>query len=185
MWYNCIWIGIAKLSLLRTGYFSLAANVLKSSQKIWHVNKRDVLRLNWLGSDQWIRQRCFDSDLNSAWARSSCCLSKGPLKRDFLENYLTTFSEAVVSEIQNIWGSPFFFKYLSFILDFKNASKNWEKIFRFWYNCIWIGMVKLPLLRKGFLSPAANVLRSSPKIWHVKNRDFFQFNWLGSDQSIW
>ena len=32
-------------------------------------------------------------DLNSAWARLLCCLSKGPLKRDFLGIYLTTFSD--------------------------------------------------------------------------------------------
>ena len=79
----------------------------------------------------------------------------------------------------------FFSKSLKFTVGFKNLAKNWEKCFCFWDNCIWIGIVKLSLLRKGFLSPAANVLRSSPKIWHVKNRDFFQFNWLGSDQSIW
>ena len=28
---------------------------------------------------------------------------KGPLKRDFLDNYLTTFSESVISEIQKLW----------------------------------------------------------------------------------
>ena len=169
MWDNCI----AKLSLLRTGYFSLAANVLKSSQKIWHVNKRDVLRLNWLGSDQWIWQRCFNSDLKSAWARSSCCLSKGPLKQDFLDIYLTTFSEAAVCEIQSLWGSSFFFKYLSFILDFKNAAKKWEKIFCFLENCISIGIVKLSLVRTGDFSSAANVLTSSPKTWNIENREFF------------
>ena len=38
---NCIWIGIVKLSLFRTGYFSPAANVLRSSTKILHVIKRD------------------------------------------------------------------------------------------------------------------------------------------------
>ena len=36
---NCIWIGIVKLSLFRTGYFSSAANVLRSPPKILHVNK--------------------------------------------------------------------------------------------------------------------------------------------------
>ena len=51
---NWIWNGIVKLSLLRTGYFSLAANVVTSSRKIWHVNKRDVFKLNWLESDEWI-----------------------------------------------------------------------------------------------------------------------------------
>ena len=53
-WDNSIWIGIVKLSELRTGYFSSAANLLTISPKIWHVNKRDILQLNWLGSYQWI-----------------------------------------------------------------------------------------------------------------------------------
>ena len=51
---NYIWIDIVKLSLLRTGYFSSAGNVLTSSPKIWHVNKRDIFQFIWLGSDQWI-----------------------------------------------------------------------------------------------------------------------------------
>ena len=51
---NCIGIGIVKLSLLRTGHFSSAANVLTSSPKTLHVNKRDFFQLNWLGRDQWI-----------------------------------------------------------------------------------------------------------------------------------
>ena len=37
---NIIWILIVKLSLLSTGYFSSASDVLTSSPKIWHVNKR-------------------------------------------------------------------------------------------------------------------------------------------------
>ena len=52
-WDNCIWTGTGKLSLVRTGYLSLAANVLTSSTKIFHVHKRDLFQLNWLGSDQW------------------------------------------------------------------------------------------------------------------------------------
>ena len=43
-----------KLSLLKTGYFSLEANVLASSPKIWNVKNKGILQLNWLGSDQWI-----------------------------------------------------------------------------------------------------------------------------------
>ena len=53
-WDNWICIGIVKMSLLRIGYFSLAANVLTSSLKILHVNKRDVFQFSWLGSGQWI-----------------------------------------------------------------------------------------------------------------------------------
>ena len=90
---NCIWIAIFKLSLLRIGYFSLAANVLTSSPKIWHVKKGDFFQFNWLDSDRWIWYRRCDADLNRALARLSCCLSKGSLKRGFLDIYLTTFSE--------------------------------------------------------------------------------------------
>ena len=100
------------------------------------------------------------------------CLSKHPLKRDFLDIYLTTFLESVTSKIQNLWGSSFYSKCLKFNLDFKNAAKNWEKVFCFWDNCIWIGIVKFSLLRTGHFSSAANVLTSSRKIWHVNKRDF-------------
>ena len=53
-WDNCIWIGIPKLSLLRTGHFSSVAYVLTSSTKISHVNNRDFFQLHLLGSDQSI-----------------------------------------------------------------------------------------------------------------------------------
>ena len=89
---NCIWIGMFKLSLLRKGYFSSAANVLTSRPKIWHVNKRDFFQLNWFDSDQWIWSRCYDLDFKSAWKRLPCCLSKGLLKWEFSEIYMSTFS---------------------------------------------------------------------------------------------
>ena len=53
-WDNGIWIRIVKLSLLLTGYFSSGTNVLTSSPKILHVNKRDFFQLNWLDSYQRI-----------------------------------------------------------------------------------------------------------------------------------
>ena len=182
-WDNCIWIGFLKLSLLKTGYFSLEANVLPNSTKIWHVNKRDFLQFNWLGRDQWIWQKCCHAEFKSAWARLPCCLLKGPLKRFFLDIYLTTFSESVNSRIQKLsW--YFFSKCLKYNLVFKNAAKYWEKVC-FAGNCIWIGIVKLSLLRTGYLPLAANVLTSSTKIWHVNKREFFNLNFFGSDQWIW
>ena len=60
--------------------------------------------------------------------------------------------------------SSFRSNYLKFNLDFKNAVKNGEKVFSFWSNCIWIGIVKLSLLRTEYLPWASNVLRSSAKI---------------------
>ena len=53
-WDICIWIGILKLSLLITGYFSSAANQLTSSRKILHVNKKEFFKLIWLGNNHWI-----------------------------------------------------------------------------------------------------------------------------------
>ena len=184
-WDNSIWTGIVKLSVIRTGYFSSAANLLTRSPRIWPVKNRDFFQLNWLGSDQWIGKMCCDVDFNSASTSLPCCLSKGPLKRDVLDIYLTKFSEAIISKIQNLWGSYFAPNLLKFNLNFKKAAKNRENLFCFWDNGIWIGIVKLSLLRTGFFSSAANVLKSSPKILHVKDRDFFQFNWLGSNRSIW
>ena len=51
---NSICISIFKFCLLRTGYFSLVANVLTSSPKIWHVNKRHFFEHNFNSSDQLI-----------------------------------------------------------------------------------------------------------------------------------
>ena len=146
-WHNWMWIGIVKLSLIRTGYFSLAANVLTSTTKILHVNKRDFVQHNFPGSDQLIWWRCCDEDLKTSWKHLPCCFSKGPLNWDFLDVYLTTFSESVISKIQNLWGSSFFSNCLNFYLDLKNAAKNWERVLRFWDNMIWIGTVKISLLR--------------------------------------
>ena len=156
--------------------------MLTSRPKIWHANKRDFFEHNFLVSDQLIWSRCCDEYFNSAWSRLPSWLSRQPLKRDFLDIYLTTLSESVSSEIQNLWGSCFDWKCLNFNLDIQSGGKNWEKLFYFWDNCIWIGIVKFSLLRTGYFSSAANVLTSSPKIWHVNKRDFFQLNWLDSDR---
>ena len=123
-WDNCIWIGIVKLSLLRTGYFSLAANVLTRSPKIWHFNKRDFFQLIWLSKDQWMWWRCCDAEFNCAWAHLPYCFSKHLLKWDFLDIYLTTFLGSVTLKIQNLWGSFFYSKILKLNLDLENAAKN-------------------------------------------------------------
>ena len=184
-WDNCIWIGIVQLSLLRAGYFSSAANVLKSSPKILYVNKGDFCELNWRCSNQWVWWWCYDADFNSAWARLPCCLSKGPIKGHLLDIYLTIISEAVISKIHNLWGLWFFSKCLKFNLDLKNAAKNWEKNFCFWDNCIWKSILKLSLFTTGYLCLVPNVLTRRPTIRHVNTRDFFEHNFVASDQWIW
>ena len=101
-WDNCIWIGIVKLSLLRTGYFSWTANVLTRSIKILHVRKWDFFQRDSFGNDQWIWWDCCGVDFNCAWVRFPCCLLKGPLKRGILDIYLTTFFR--VRKFQNTKG---------------------------------------------------------------------------------
>ena len=76
--------------------------------------------------------------------------------------------------MQNLCGSSFYEKSLKVLVDCKNAPRNWEKVFCFWENCIWIGIVKLSLLRTWYISSAANVLTRSSEIWHVKKRDFLK-----------
>ena len=159
--------------------------MLTSSPKIWHFNNRDFFQINSLDSDHWIWKSFCDAYFNSACVRVPCCLSKGPLKWDFLDIYLTTFSESLNSEIQNLWRSFFVSKYLIFHLDFKNSVKNWGRVLCLWENCTWIGIVKFSLLRTWYSSTAANVLTSSPKILHVDKRDFFQLNLFSSDRWIW
>ena len=88
----------------------------------------------------------------------------------------------MTSEIINLWGSSFLKKYSRFSLDFKNAASIWEKVFCFWDNCIWIGIIKLSLLRSEYFSSVDNVLTWNPKILHVNKRNFFptQFSWQWS-----
>ena len=182
---NCIWIGSVNLSHLRTGYFSSAANVLTSSPKIFHLNKRELFKLNFPERVPLIWSMCCDVDFKSAWAGLPCCLSKNSLKRDILDIYLTTFSQSIISEIQNLRRLSFFPKYLKFNLNFKNAAKNWETVSCFLDNCIWIGFVKLSLLRTGTFWSVANVLTGSPKSWYVNKRDFFKHNFFTSDKWMW
>ena len=56
------------------------------------------------------------------------------------------------------------------------------KLFVFGDNCIWIVCFKLFLLRREYLSSAVNVLTNSLKILHSTKIDFFQMNYVHSDQ---
>ena len=174
-----------KLSLFRLRYFSSVANVLTRSPQILHVNERDFFQLNFLSSDRWIWSRFCDWDLNSACTRLPYCLSKGLLRQDFLNIYLTTFHDSVISEIQKLWGSSFFSKYSKFNLDLEKEGNIGEKVFSFWEKYIWIGIVKFSLFRTRSFSSVAGVVTSSPKIWHVNKRDFLEHNIVASDQWIW
>ena len=78
----------------------------------------------------------------------------------------------------------FFWKCSKFNLDLKNAKKQSEKGFCFWDKSIWTGCVKLSLPRKEYLSSTVGVLTSSLKIFHFTKTDFFQLNYVHTDQLI-
>ena len=63
-------------------------------------------------------------------------------------------------------------------IDFKNREKNWEKVFCFCDNCIWIGCIRVSLLIREYLSSSVNVLTNTFKISHIFKRDFFKLNYL-------
>ena len=161
-----------------------AANSSRSSPKTWHVNKRDFFQLSCLGSEQWIWSRCCDADFNSASGSLLCCLSNCPLKRDFLDIYLTTFLESVISEIQKLWGSSLFSKCQKLIQISKIQQKIEKNVFV--SKIVASALVSLHVsIKNSILAITANVLTSSPKIWLLNKRDFFQLNFLGRDQWIW
>ena len=100
----------------------------------------------------------------------------------FCTYILPRFPECVISKINQLWGSSFFWKCSKFKVDFENATKNREKAFCFWDNCVRIGCVKLSLLRKEYLSSAVNVLKKSYKALRLTKTDFFWHKYLPDDQ---
>ena len=166
---------------------SSAVNVLTNSPKIRHVTKRDFFRLNSFHVDQYIWERCCRPDWNSVLAHLPCSFWQGPLKRHFLDIYLTTLFGVpklkITSAMTGILSLKMF--KIEFILPKckkKKKKNNTEKVFSFWDNCIWRCCDKLCLIRTEYLSSAVNMLTNSPKTFHITKRDFFQMNCLHNDQ---
>ena len=88
-----------------------------------------------------------------------------------------------------VFGNPYFGQYISYKVNVF-FFKIFKISFRFAelrkqisiFNFIWIGCIKLSLLRREYLSSAVNVLTNSPIIFHVTKRDFFLLKWLNSDR---
>ena len=119
---------------------------------------------------------------NSLSARFPCCLSKGPLKWDFLDTYLTMFFG--VSKFKNTWVDwvTVFWKCSKLNLNLENANRI-QKIFfvsekiaseNVAINCF--------LLQREYLLSAVNGLTKSPKVLHITQRDFLNLNCLHRDQ---
>ena len=92
------------------------------------------------------------------------------------------FTESVISEIHRLWVWSFFRKCWKFNVDFRNEEKNWEKLFCFSDNSLWIGCFTLSLLRREDLSSGVDLLPNSLKILHRTKIDFLQLNYFNIDQ---
>ena len=126
------------------------------------------------------------------WCRFEQCLGKFPmlLLEGSSQTGLFRHLYDYVFGVRNFENTKsmrvvFFIKISKFWAIFQKCSEKWEKVFCFWDHCIWIGMVNLSLLTTGYFSLAANVLTSSPEIFHANMRDFFELNLLASDHWIW
>ena len=128
----------------------------------------------------WLR--CFRPDGNSVWAPLLCCLWKDLLKGHFLDIYLIIFLRVPNFRNTSAMRAIFCLKILKLNVNFRNSEKNWEKVFCFWDNSIWIGCVKLSLLRREYLPSALSMLGKSLEILHITNRNFLKVNCLHSDQ---
>ena len=100
----------------------------------------------------------------------------------FCPYILPRFPECLISEINQLWGSSFFWKCSKFKVDFENATKNSEKAFCFWDNYVRNGCVKFSVLRREYLSSAVNVLTNSYKSLRLTKTDFFWLNYVPNDQ---
>ena len=72
--------------------------------------------------------------------------------------------QSVISEIKELWRSSFFPKYSKFDENARSWTEEWEKVFGFKDNCIWIGDDKFSQSLTGYLPLAVSVLRNTPKI---------------------
>ena len=129
-WDKCIWIYCNKFPLLKRQYLSAAVNGLTKSPKILHIIQADFFQLNCLYRDQQILERCCRSNFNIVSACLPCPLSKGPLKWEYLDIYLTTCFEVRKFKYTSAIRVIFFSK------RFKIESKL-RKLKKKMRNCFW------------------------------------------------
>ena len=133
------------------------------------------------------QESLFPTQLNWKWTLN---MIKGLWFR--VQQCLETFTMLLVEGSSQTGLSRHLYDYVYGIRNFGNTKslraifsdkifKNWarfqiwnqklRKFFCFWDNCIWLGLIKLSLLRIGYSSSVANVLTRSHKIFHVNNRN--------------
>ena len=163
-WDNWIWKCSYKVSLLRRKYLLSAVNGLTNISMILQIIKTDFFQLSCLYRDQQILERCGRSDFKSISTRLPCHFSKDPLKGEFLDIYLTTYSG--VRKFKNTLAMKviFFWKFSKLNLNLVNVKINLHNIFGFLDNWIWKCCNKWPLIGREHLLSAVHWLENGPKI---------------------
>ena len=103
-------------------------------------------------------------------------------KQAFWRVVQASFSQSVIPQIHYLRRTSFLSKWLKLYVDSKNGTKNWENVFRFSDNCIWIGSFKFFQSWTGYLSSAVNMLTNNPKISPKTRGDIFQRNFPENDE---
>ena len=152
-----------KFSQSRTGYLSLAVNVLRSTPTIYPITKGYIWQIRFSQSNEKIWWKCPHADFAKVWDPLTCWLSRGVLKRYFLESCLT--KSFIVCNFRNKVAMTILFisKCLKSDVNSINGTKEWIKAFGFQDNCIWIGDDKFSQSRRGYLWLAVNMLQKTPK----------------------
>ena len=104
---------------------------------------------------------------------------------DIFQLHLPIVDEKIWTEVFRHWsnqvfGNMYFRKKTNY--ESRNGAKNWENVFCFADNYIWIGYGKFSPLQRKYLSSRVNVLTNSLKISHVTNKDIFQLKFPQSDK---
>ena len=105
-------------------------------------------------------------------------MSKGPLKPDFLDIYLTAFFRVRKFQKTSAMSVIFFLKMSRIDSRFWKLKKKIKKNVFFWGSFLWRCSYKLSLIRREYLSLAVNGLTNSPKTLHRTQRDFFQLSYV-------
>ena len=132
-------------------------------------------------SDEKIWSKCSHAPFSRVYEPLTCWISKGVLKRCFLESGLN--KSLTVCNFRNKVA-------ITIILFFKmfkisSGTKNTKKVFRYKDNCIPIWDNKFSQYQTGYFSLAVNVLGNTPKISHITEGDVFQIRFSLSDEKIW
>ena len=96
-------------------------------------------------------------------------LSNHVFPKRYYPKYISYVDYVFLENVQNLSNS-------------QKWKKHCKKGFCFSDNSMWIGSVKLSLLRREHLSLEVNVFTNSIKIFDIPKRVFFQVNCLLSDQ---